>query len=226
MKNNNHAMRWVIGLTLFMLCQSAMALQVTRGPYLQSGTQTSVIVKWSTDNSVNSHVAYGTSPSNLDQSVTISGNRRQHQVQITGLTPGSKYYYSVGSSSQRLVGGDANHYFKSTLPKDVSQPVRIWAIGDSGTANSSARAVRDAYLNYNGSGETDLMIMLGDNAYNDGTDSEYQAAVFNMYPSLLRNTMLWSTLGNHDGYSADSASQSGPYYNIFTFPRLYFCFWQ
>lgn len=219
MKNYNYAVRWVIGLTLLMLCQSAMALQVTRGPYLQSGTQTSLIVKWSTDNSVNSHVAYGTSPSNLDQSVTLSGTRRQHEVQISGLTPGSKYYYSVGSSSQTLAGGDTNHYFKSTLAKDSAQPIRIWAIGDSGTANSSARAVRDAYLNYNGSRETDLMIMLGDNAYNDGTDSEYQAAVFNTYPSLLRNTMLWSTLGNHDGHSADSASQSGPYYNIFTFPR-------
>ncbi len=219
MKRNNYAIRWAIGLTLLMLCQSVMALTVTRGPYLQSGTQTSAIVKWSTDDSVNSHVSYGTSPGNLDQSVTISGNRSLHEVKITGLAPGSKYYYSVGSSTQALVGGDNNHYFKTTLPKDSQQPIRIWAIGDSGTANSSARAVRDAYLNFNGAGETDLMIMLGDNAYNDGTDSEYQAAVFNTYPSLLRNTMLWSTLGNHDGHSADSASQSGPYYNIFTFPR-------
>ena len=60
--------------------------------------------------------------------------------------------------------------------------------------------------------------MLGDNAYNDGTDSQYQAAVFDMYPETLRNTVLWSTLGNHDGHSADSSSQSGPYYDIHHFP--------
>src|SRR5262245_39268198 len=40
-----------------------------------------------------------------------------------------------------------------------------------------------------------------------------------MYPSMLRKSVLWPTLGNHDGASADSATQSGPYYDIFTLPR-------
>ena len=39
-----------------------------------------------------------------------------------------------------------------------------------------------------------------------------------MYPEVLRRTPLFSTLGNHDGHQADSATQSGPYYDIFTFP--------
>jgi hypothetical protein len=30
--------------------------------------------------------------------------------------------------------------------------------------------------------------------------------------------VLWPTLGNHDGHSAESATQSGPYYDIFTLP--------
>ena len=70
-----------------------------------------------------------------------------------------------------------------------------------------------------GAENTNLWIMLGDNAYNDGTDSNYQNALFKVYPELLRRTPLWSTLGNHDGHSADSDSESGPYYDIFTFPR-------
>lgn len=60
--------------------------------------------------------------------------------------------------------------------------------------------------------------MLGDNAYVSGTDEEYQAAVFDTYPTILRNTPLWSTLGNHDALSADSPTQTGPYYEAFTFP--------
>ncbi len=60
--------------------------------------------------------------------------------------------------------------------------------------------------------------MLGDNAYKDGTDSEYQQAVFNTYPSLLRQTPVWPTLGNHDGRSADSFFQTGVYYDIFSLP--------
>ena len=30
--------------------------------------------------------------------------------------------------------------------------------------------------------------------------------------------VVWPTLGNHDGYTADSDSESGPYYDIFTMP--------
>ena len=37
--------------------------------------------------------------------------------------------------------------------------------------------------------------------------------------TILRQTVLWPTLGNHDGRSADSATQSGPYYDIFTLPK-------
>jgi hypothetical protein len=91
-------------------------------------------------------------------------------------------------------------------------------IGDSGTANNDARAVRDAYLGFTGTRHTDLWLMLGDNAYNIGTDAEYQAAVFDKHTDLLPQTPLWPTYGNHDGFSADSATQTGPYYDIFTLP--------
>jgi len=66
-----------------------------------------------------------------------------------------------------------------------------------------------------GAGYTDLWLMLGDNAYNNGTDAEFQAAVFDMYPAMLRQSPLWSTLGNHEYYT-----QSGtPYFDIHTFPK-------
>ncbi len=83
-----------------------------------------------------------------------------------------------------------------------------------------AAAVRNAYLNFTGTRHTDLWLMLGDNAYESGTDLEYQNAVFNMYPTLLRQSVVWPTLGNHDGVTADSATQTGPYYDIFTLPKL------
>src|SRR5207249_1428430 len=51
------------------------------------------------------------------------------------------------------------------------------------------------------------------------TDSQYQAALFNTYPTMLQKSVLWPTLGNHDGHSVDSGTQTGPYYDIFTLPR-------
>ena len=60
--------------------------------------------------------------------------------------------------------------------------------------------------------------MLGDNAYENGTDAEYQAAVFDMYPAMLRAAVLWPTLGNHDGAPPTPPTRTGPYYDIFTLP--------
>jgi calcineurin-like phosphoesterase family protein len=79
--------------------------------------------------------------------------------------------------------------------------------------------VKKAYLAQSLNKVTNLWLMLGDNAYQDGTDAEYQAAVFDMYPELLRSVVLMPTLGNHDGHTADSATQTGPYYDMFTLPR-------
>jgi hypothetical protein len=60
--------------------------------------------------------------------------------------------------------------------------------------------------------------MLGDNAYDTGTDAEYQAAVFSMYPSILRQSVLWSAIGNHDTAQSTNPSLSIPYFQIFNLP--------
>ena len=81
--------------------------------------------------------------------------------------------------------------------------MRVWVLGDSGTAHMNADAVRDAYLAFTGTRYTDVWLMLGDNAYPIGTDDDYQAAVFETYPTVLRQTVLWPSFGNHDAYSAN-----------------------
>ncbi len=118
-----------------------------------------------------------------------------------------------------LAGGTSDYTFLTSPIAGVAKKTRVWVIGDAGTANSNQAAVRDAYSNFTGTTNTDLWLMLGDNAYNSGLDSEYQTAVFNMYSALLRKSVVWPTLGNHDGTSADSASQTGPYYDDFTLPK-------
>ena len=198
---------------------SASGLTVTRGPYLQVSTPTSIVVRWRTDVATDSRVSYGSPQGKLTSQVDQATLRTEHEVQLTGLTPDARYYYSIGSTNATLAGGDADHFFVTASKPGTEKPVRVWVIGDSGTANKKARAVRNAYFGFNGTAYTDVWLMLGDNAYPNGTDSDYQRAVFEMYPSLLRQTVLWPTLGNHDGHSADSDTQRGDYYDIFTLPR-------
>ena len=176
-------------------------------------------MRWRTDTATDSVVRYGTSPSQLNNAVSVVGTSTEHTVLVSDLTADTRYYYSVGNTVGVLEGGSADYSFVTAPVPGTAKPTRIWVIGDSGTANANARAVRDAYKTYTGSQPTDLWLMLGDNAYNDGTDSQYQNAVFDTYPELLQQVVVWPVLGNHDGHSADSATESGPYYDIFNLPR-------
>lgn len=191
---------------------------VTRFAYLNTGTSTGLVVKWRTSSSTDSVVAFGESPAALTAITRVDERTTDHEVRLTGLRPMTRYYYAYGATTAPLVGGDDQHTFTTAVPAGMARQTRIWVIGDAGTANDNQRAVRDAYAAFTGTRATDLWIMLGDNAYSDGTDAEYQRGVFDIYTNLLRSSVVWSTLGNHDGHTADSATQSGPYYDIFTFP--------
>jgi len=208
----------LIAFLQLFVANTSDAAAVTRGPYLQMGAPNAMTVRWRTDVATDSRVRYGLDPLALTSFTDNLTATTGHEIRLTGLLADTKYYYSVGTTTTTLAG-DANYFFVTSPQSGVAAPTHIWILGDSGTANASAAAVRDAYLNYTGSNYTDLLLMLGDNAYNTGTDSEFQAAVFNMYPTVLRQTPLWPTLGNHDGGSADSATQTGPYYEIFTLPK-------
>lgn len=189
--------------------------RVVRGPYLQSGSSTGVVVRWRSDWPGASRVYYGTSPSDLDFVATGPAEVQDHVVALTGLRPDTTYYYNVGGEDGPSMGSTGSNLYFTTAP-ETSRPVRFWAIGDSGSANAAAAAVRDAYLDLGG--RTDLWLMLGDNAYEEGTDDQYQRSVFEMYPSLLRGAVLWPTLGNHDAASLGTV-ETLPYLDVFTLPK-------
>ncbi|MGK0315349.1 MAG: hypothetical protein ACI86M_001580 [Saprospiraceae bacterium] len=193
--------------------------KVIRGPYLQKGSSTSMTVRWRTDDPTESIMDYGDSLSNLDLTYTDTTLKTEHIAELNGLSPNTKYFYEIKNDASVLVASAADLYFKTHPSTGTDQLVRMWILGDAGTANSDQRAVRDAYYDYVGTEHTDGILFLGDNAYSSGTDFEYQNAVFsNMYEDKLQNSIAWSCLGNHDGYAADANSQTGPYFDIFTFP--------
>ena len=57
---------------------------IDRGPYLQTVTNESIILKWRTDSSTNSKVWYGDSPSNLNLTVVSGTSVTDHEIQIDG----------------------------------------------------------------------------------------------------------------------------------------------
>jgi hypothetical protein len=192
---------------------------VTRGPYLQSASPTSMVVRWRTNVPTDSLVQCGTTLGDFTWTFQKPGATTDHEVTMTGMMPVNKYFYTVGSTSGIQAGNTLDHYFVTPPTAETQKPSRIWVLGDSGYANSSQTAVRDAYYAFTEGTHTDLWIMLGDNAYIDGTDAQYQTALFNSYASLLRKSVLWPALGNHDTHSCDSPTSSGVYFDIFTLPK-------
>jgi phosphodiesterase/alkaline phosphatase D-like protein len=193
---------WLAGLAIGLLLVSvhpASAATVTRGPYLQMATPSSIVVRWRTDEATNSVVRYGDDAGNLIFSASSIALTTEHEVAVSGLLPDTRYYYSVGSSGQTLSGGDTGHFFATAPGLGAAKATRIWVVGDSGTGDAHAADVRDAYKSHTGTAVTDLWLMLGDNAYPDGTDQDYQAAVFDMYPETLRQAPLWPTFGTTMG---------------------------
>ena len=193
---------------------------ITRGPYLQKANDTSVVIRWRTNIPTPSMVDYGLSTSTLLNSKADTSSVIEHILPVDSLNALTKYYYQIRTSTDTLLFPNESIYFK-TYPQTGSEtPLTAWILGDCGTGTNNARNVRNAYYNYIGTNETDMMLFLGDNAYTNGTDTEYQSAIFqNMYEQKLRNTISWSCMGNHDGNSANSNTQTGPYYDIFSFPK-------
>ena len=204
---------------------AATPLVLARAPYLQNLTPTSAVVRWRTNAASSTRVKWGLAPDVLANTLDVPGIRTEHEVALGGLSPETRIFYSVGSSTQPLAGGDAEHAFATPPPIGVRRPTRIWVIGDSGWCAASAQgctdaaAVRSGYLAFAGSQPADLWLLLGDNAYNTGTDAEFTAGFFNVYPTVMRSTPVWPVPGNHEFGASDSPTQSGPYYDSFTLPK-------
>jgi hypothetical protein len=197
---------------------------LTRGPYLQMGTPHSMMVRWRSNRPVPSRVQYGTNPNSLNLSVEDTTERQEHTLTLTNLQPNTRYYYAVGTTvntiATNLVRGTNIFFWTSPL---TNKPTRVWVLGDSGTAGNGpadrAASVRDAFVTNNAGRYLDLFLMLGDNAYNSGTDAEYQAAVFNIYTNVLAQTPLWPTLGNHETAQSHTPVTTTPYLSIFNLPE-------
>lgn len=215
---------------------------LARGPYLNMGNHHSIVVRWRSSASVIGRVRYGLAPDSLTLSTDEASAQTNHEVKLTGLTPHTRYYYSVGSATDALTPEladttsvrtaaftiptptAADYTFRTSPVPGTATDTRVWIVGDCGRGSASQAGGRDAYYNWMGNRVPDLNLQLGDNAYNAGTDAEYQTGYWNMYPTIFRKMPQWSTLGNHDANNGNtSPTQNWPYFDMFTFPTAGEC---
>lgn len=219
-----------MGLSTALFAQS-----IVRGPYMQTPTENSIIIKWRTDVATDTKVEYGTDVNNLNQSEIVSVSETDHTVILTGLTPYTNYFYSVGSTTAMISSPSPDFSFRTNPVPGTKVPIRAWAIGDFGKGNTQQVDVKQSYVNYSDTVHTDIWFWLGDNAYADGKDHEYDEKVFDVagFSDIFTKQPFWPSPGNHDynevwqqstllgiPYSNIPLSDhEGPYYDIVDVPE-------
>jgi hypothetical protein len=199
----------------------AQTPNIIRGPYLNSVTSTSAVIRWRTEQATDSKLSFSTDFTKADAHVGVSDAKlvTDHEVLVSGLTPKTKYFYTVGSTKSKAKAYQ-EQYFVTAPVVGSTDPIRIWALGDFGNSSKNQLDCRDAVINTTKDHRPDVWIWLGDNAYNAGKDSEYQKHVFRVYQeSFFKNTSLFPSPGNHDYGDSNGDGKDISYFKIFTMPQ-------
>jgi hypothetical protein len=176
--------------------------------FLQQVSFDSAIVKWRDGPGV---VWYGTKSDELRLNVTASIENQHKVASLESLSADTNYYYAFQKAGPAAdVMSFKTAPVSGTVPSDGN--THIWLLGDSGTATEKSGGsyshageaidVMNGFLKYNkeqaGDEPLDLLLLLGDNAYLEGTDKQWQGAFFDIYTKIIQGVATWPTIGNHE----------------------------
>jgi len=206
---------------------AAVGQTLTRGPLIQNpdGLTSTTTILWWTDVAGDSTVEYGTtmalgSSVNVPQagSCEIGSAGTCHTVPLTGLTPGAKYFYQLKTGGVTVVPVSSSSYFHAfKTPADTSDLV-FNVIGDWGAASGSQNSLANLQ---NSNDDPHMILTVGDNAYQNGTQSDWDNNAFTTaYRNLLKHTYFFPALGNHDLYDVGNGNwASSVEIRMHTLPR-------
>src|SRR5438128_11356726 len=81
---------------------AAVAQSAVRGPYLQAGTPTGVVVRWRTDVATDSRVLFGHAPGSLTSAVDDAASQTEHEVTLQAPSPNTVHYYAAETTTNTL----------------------------------------------------------------------------------------------------------------------------
>ncbi|MCK5002671.1 MAG: metallophosphoesterase family protein [Gammaproteobacteria bacterium] len=193
-------------------------IEGNRAPYFQKQAADAMSVLWHTDEPEIGVVRYGLSPEKLDTELNEELAGEAHELRLTNLQAGQRYYYAIGNTDAMKYGGSENDWFMTAPETGTDTAVRLWVIGDSGKPGDIAWSVRDAMKSWvkenprEGKPYIDQWLTLGDNAYRSGSNQQYRFAFFDSYSSILNNIAPWPGYGNHD-------ARRWTFFDIFSLPE-------
>lgn len=172
-----------------LVCASAHAIALTRGPYLGRPDDHSVAIIWRTDTPADSRVEYVALIGGArSKSVAESELVINHVIRIDDVEPGTWYRYTISSAGTELGQGQYR------APRGVADADFTFAvIGDT-----NARVVPELIARKLVDAAPDFAIHTGDVVYPDGSDELYDDEFFKPLAAFVRQAAVLPTIGNHD----------------------------
>lgn len=209
-------------LAVLFLCVSCSAVEEQEPagefqvkPYLQFGTQTSMVVMWETEIEASTRVEFGEALLNsgepvLSQSRQTSGMKTMHEVVLDNLEPETNYFYRTISETE--AGGkivSEIYPFKTAVNDSTAYMFAL--VGDS-QKNSSTPRAWETIANLVWEDRPNFVVHVGDivddgNELTDWTDHFFPGGNI-----LMSKTSMYTALGNHE-------NDSDYYYQYFHNPE-------
>jgi acid phosphatase type 7 len=179
-------------------------------PYLQNLSDTELIVMFETDLPTLGVIKYALDSLQLDNQIQSeaqqgNGNSRIHTASITGLTPGTRYYYQVelenGITSQI-------YHFSTLFSSESKQHINLLLISDTQHQSGRPYVLRDMVTNgflpviqqeiEGGLDSLHGIIVAGDLVTTGSTYSQWKNYFFDHLEPMAPYVPIYPALGNHD----------------------------
>lgn len=205
--------------------------RLTRSPYLQSTTTTSVTVAFGTTDPQSAVVLSEPGGAVLKMvAATYAGDPEKARSRLEaqkngavgiaaediyvakatfeGLQPTHLYCYQVVAEGKPLT--ELAPLTTATAPgKDAK--IQFLALGDTGTGGAAQRAIAQQMS----AQPFELLVFLGDIAYESGTAKQLQDYFFAIYADFIRYVPIYPTIGNHERRTR----KGNPYFEAFVLPE-------
>ncbi len=221
-------------LALSLSVSLCPAAEITRQPYLQLAREDGITIVWRTGSALADPKVMVRQEAS-DKILTFDGaailkrgslsgaplEMIQYEATLDGLQPETTYQYIVSDGDTALTKPDPENRFTTHPPIGKPTPTRIWVVGDSGTGQAHQIRVHKALVDYTEKTKRplDLYLHVGDMAYGEGTDEQFQKKFFKPYRQTLRNTVCWASMGNHEGHTSNGNSGKGPFFDAYVCPQ-------
>lgn len=210
-----------------------------RKPYLQNYSHEGALhLMFTIKHPTQVRVYYGNHKESLSLSTSDLMVRKDHDLVLKYLKPDIKYFYKIEAYHDKRGWLPLHEDFKSFVTPNhlpFNREFSAWILGDPGTYKAadfqkSFKKTEKTVVNSLKKFDKDLPDMvftLGNNAYPDGSEKDFDRAFFSVLGDLMQQVPFYPVFGKHDFgnidekqvYAVSCPEPKGVFFDLFHLPE-------